>query len=672
MDRYQDLRSDKIVIIGFTGPIGSGCTEISKFLSNNDEFIKFFQKSDYVSRSETPKLNLNIFDDKLRKEFKRKSDIEKEIESLQNELHSNQNIDILPNLDLNREKVKIIYKKIKKKLEERKYIYSLESLIDENIYKNKLRISCSSIIVFELVRRFDEEIIGGNEGKVADFKSLIKRTLEQQNIEASLFQEVFSSIEKLFYHRKEIQSIDSDLMPKCFDSIAKIKIELKESELYRELMQDFGDNLRSTGNPYHYHSPEWINANKTKFQSNNCIIGRYIDYLVHYYTEAEDTKLYFIDSLRNPMGIKYLRNRYPKFYLISIYASHSTRKQRLSKIVTNFCEKGFEEQDRRDQGRDYKYKYDGFFKQNVRESVLISDIAINNKEEFNRNLSNEVEKHKSEIYHKLLRYVALIIDPGCTKPTTEEMFMNMAFSMAMKSNCISRKVGAVIEGGKGYLVGAGWNDVGEGQLSCGLRYIKDLRLPEYINCIEALKKKKEEPNTSDEEIIKNLVEKYGTENCCFCLKDDLSKAELLSKLEKILINTEINAESKKVYKKIQKKFNIKRLEFCKALHAEENAIIQSAKIGGMGLKDAKIYITTYPCELCSKKIQQSGIKEILYVEPYPKVLSEYLFLKDGIQKVSIRQFEGVKAYAYMKLFKASLDQKERQTLVEDGFTVNVI
>ena len=40
---------------------------------------------------------------------------------------------------------------------------------------------------------------------------------------------------------------------------------------------------------------------------------------------------------------------------------------------------------------------------------------------------------------------------------------------------------------------------------------------------------------------------------------------------------------KKLYEKIKEKLNIKRLEFCKALHAEENAIIQSAKIGGMGV-----------------------------------------------------------------------------------------
>ena len=57
--------------------------------------------------------------------------------------------------------------------------------------------------------------------------------------------------------------------------------------------------------------------------------------------------------------------------------------------------------------------------------------------------------------------------------------MNMAYTMAMKSNCMSRQVGAVIEGKYGYLVGAGWNDVGVGQISCGKRNIKDLYLEEF-------------------------------------------------------------------------------------------------------------------------------------------------------------------------------------------------
>lgn len=267
-----------------------------------------------------------------------------------------------------------------------------------------------------------------------------------------------------------------------------------------------------------------------------------------------------------------------------------------------------------------------------------------------------------------MRYICLIVDPGCTKPTTEEMFMNMAYTMALKSNCISRKVGAVIEGAKGYLVGAGWNDVGEGQISCGLRKIKDLRMSEYTPYVKAIKSKQGNEEQSDAEVLYKLVQYYGDDNCCFCMKDELSKAEISLRVstaasDGIVENSNIEALSAKI--------KVKRLEFCKALHAEENAIIQSAKIGGMGLKDAKIYVTTYPCELCAKKIHQAGIAEIIYVEPYPKALSKDLYLSDGARKVDIRQFEGVKARSYMALFQQYIDRKERQRFSLEGFKENI-
>jgi deoxycytidylate deaminase len=110
------------------------------------------------------------------------------------------------------------------------------------------------------------------------------------------------------------------------------------------------------------------------------------------------------------------------------------------------------------------------------------------------------------------------------------------------------------------------------------------------------------------------------------------------------------------------KLGIKRLEYCQALHAEENAIIQGAKIGGMGLQGAKIYTTTFPCELCAKKIQQVGIDEIVYTEPYPGNISEQIYLRSHFKQIDTKQFEGIMPRGYFKLFKVAEDQKEWQDL----------
>ena len=59
-----------------------------------------------------------------------------------------------------------------------------------------------------------------------------------------------------------------------------------------------------------------------------------------------------------------------------------------------------------------------------------------------------------------------------------------------------------------------------------------------------------------------------------------------------------------------------RQEMCYAIHAEQNAIVQAAKIG-VSLEGATIYITHQPCSMCARMIINSGIKRIVYLEGYP-------------------------------------------------------
>ena len=61
-------------------------------------------------------------------------------------------------------------------------------------------------------------------------------------------------------------------------------------------------------------------------------------------------------------------------------------------------------------------------------------------------------------------------------------------------------------------------------------------------------------------------------------------------------------------------------ELCRALHAEQNAIIQAARYG-VNIEGSSIYITTQPCVVCAKMLINAGIKEIVYAEGYPDALS---------------------------------------------------
>lgn len=75
-----------------------------------------------------------------------------------------------------------------------------------------------------------------------------------------------------------------------------------------------------------------------------------------------------------------------------------------------------------------------------------------------------------------------------------------------------------------------------------------------------------------------------------------------------------------------------RHEICRAIHAEQNAIIQAATFG-VSLAGGTIYITHHPCVLCSKMIINAGIKKVVYLEGYPDELSRRM-LKEAKLKTT--------------------------------------
>ena len=72
-----------------------------------------------------------------------------------------------------------------------------------------------------------------------------------------------------------------------------------------------------------------------------------------------------------------------------------------------------------------------------------------------------------------------------------------------------------------------------------------------------------------------------------------------------------------------------RHELCRAIHAEQNAIIQAAT-SGVSIKGGMLYSTTFPCILCAKMLVNSGIKEIYISEGYPDDLSKEILNEAGV------------------------------------------
>ena len=73
-------------------------------------------------------------------------------------------------------------------------------------------------------------------------------------------------------------------------------------------------------------------------------------------------------------------------------------------------------------------------------------------------------------------------------------------------------------------------------------------------------------------------------------------------------------------------------EVCYAVHSEQNAIIQAAKLG-VSLQDSTMYVTHQPCVICTRMILNSGIKRVIYKNGYPDEFALELFAKSGVEIV---------------------------------------
>lgn len=601
------------LIIGLTGPLSSGCSTAADFFT--------LKINDYIDRKHTRALP--TFETNVRKIYKSINELKKQI--------NNTNL-----TDFERLAAESKLKTETKKLKEYANIRETLSVLPNYKNNNFKHISMTDMLLKITIERLyavDPKTLRGN----------LRVLKDNIQIDGTKFEKI-KEVNGLIDERKlyKLTKADINIYEEFLDSVPllykKIKRLIPPNDI-GHLLQDLGDNARRCGNPIDFDTEFDKNMAGTLFtlakEANN-IIKFYRHQDRKKYDKLEH-KEFVIEAFRNPYEVEYFRNRYYEFFLFSINAHRSVRSKRKNWNV---------DRDIRDQGQ--KIKKNEFYKQNVSKCVFLSDISVNN------------DTNLGKFAQKLSKYFALICQPGCITPSADEMFMHQAYTLSLKSNCISRQVGAIITGPEGYIVGAGWNDVGAGQIPCGLRRIKDLDYSENKFPIA--------PKGEESKFISFLqLNNVGHPEHSFCYKDEYSKYITTQKAENLAalsswesnnkISTKASAELSSI---ITSNFSPKRLEYCRALHAEENAILQNAILGGVGIKGGNIYSTTFPCELCAKKIYQSGIEKVVFTEPYPESISEDVFFKDGSHIVQLCQFEGVKSYSYYRLYKSTVDRKEFQ------------
>lgn len=75
-------------------------------------------------------------------------------------------------------------------------------------------------------------------------------------------------------------------------------------------------------------------------------------------------------------------------------------------------------------------------------------------------------------------------------------------------------------------------------------------------------------------------------------------------------------------------------ELCRGVHAEQNAIVQSA-INGSSIKNGILYCTNHPCVICAKMIINSEIKTIYIADDYSDPLAKEMLSEAGVELIML-------------------------------------
>lgn len=365
-----------------------------------------------------------------------------------------------------------------------------------------------------------------------------------------------------------------------------------------------------------------------------------------------------IDSIRNSLEAFYLRERYSAFYLIAVHDDEHHDKHLIQKISDLFGERIRDKENSRRQidlifekvkrlnaeevkNKDFEEGF--FYSPNVSQCISDAEIHIANTEGM---------KPESPSFYTMaeqwMKYAALILHPGLITPSSEERCMVVAYTAKFNSSCLSRQVGAVITNEYHSIRTIGWNEVPYGHIPCGLRDFRELlsKNPEA-----------EVPN------YKYVYSEYerGTS------KYEKSKMTFLQSMDDdlhYLNNVENNLKGLPFpycFKSMHNRYEDEKNQVhTRSLHAEENAMLQMVKFGGEKLINGIIYVTASPCELCSKKLYQIGVRKIVYIDPYPGIARQNI-IGNGYKRPALKLFQGAYGATYFKLYQPFISYKDELT-----------
>lgn len=365
-------------------------------------------------------------------------------------------------------------------------------------------------------------------------------------------------------------------------------------------------------------------GDKLRQRNNNAILAAGAVKRIKEKREKNIKKAFIIDSLKNPDEVEFLKKVYGHgFYLLGIHADKEQRleylKHRKGCTEAGVAEKLIEI----DESEGFKHG------QRTRDTYHLSDFYI------------YLDKDAKVVYNTLQRFLDLIFSSPYLTPTFDEYAMFMAFNSSVRSGDLSRQVGAVVAKNN-QIIATGANDVpkaGGGlywsEVASSGQVADEPEGKDYTRGVDSNKK-------TQLEMVSEIINETKKDSNL----SHLTESQIAT-LKDILLNSKIRDLT----------------EFGRIVHAEMEALLSCGR-EGISTMEANLYCTTFPCHNCAKHIIASGVKRVVYVEPYPKskamdfyndsIMAKSTNNESSVNKVIFEPFIGVGPRRFLDLFSMTL------------------
>ncbi|HWO18890.1 MAG TPA: anti-phage dCTP deaminase [Kofleriaceae bacterium] len=347
---------------------------------------------------------------------------------------------------------------------------------------------------------------------------------------------------------------------------------------------------------------------------------------------------FIIDQLKHPDEEAALRAVYGNgFYLISVVCHPQVRRGRLTLKFKGSAPKQLSAFIERDEAADEPHG------QQVRKTLHRGDFFVSNDRQ---SAPSEGLHSEDPLSDGLERFVNIVLRRGVVRPTKHERGMYSAWAASLRSACLSRQVGAAILNESGEILSTGTNDV-----------------PKYKGGLY------EDDDGDADHRCYRWTARTGAPQC----HNDHEKKQIYSQIYSELSEQGLlsaAADAQKVRRAIEGTRVRELIEFSRAVHAEMDALVSLARIGGLSCRNGSLYCTTYPCHSCARHIVAAGIAEVFFIEPYAKSMATDLH-QDSIcdstethgaseVQVNFQLFSGVAPRRYPRLFEKRSNLKDEE------------